>query len=356
MSITQVAKLAGVSSSTVSRVINNHPRVAPETEKSVRKAMQELGYVPSDRRPGPKPLSRLKTETRNVSFLVLGASDGQATPAFAELLRGVSMGATDQAVNLAFHYVPNPDQLPTRALEQGVDGLLLHGNLPGVELERKLRKLPTVWLMGNRRRPEWGDQVMPDAYEVGHLAAEYLIHQSHRRLAFLNLDANHWPLRVYFQSFSATAASFKVPVDSVQSPLETTGNYWGRHSPKVVEALVQKFLDLPQRPTGIFVADDMQVALLQPALQARGVEIGPGAAQVISCNNETPFLVGLQPRPAVIDIRVQSIGRRAVEHLLWRMTNQTRVQERIITAVEPYLVGPQGAVAPTRADGQHSSL
>ena len=55
MSISKVAKLAGVSSSTVSRVINNHPRVAPETAENVRKAMRALSYTPSDRRPGPKP-------------------------------------------------------------------------------------------------------------------------------------------------------------------------------------------------------------------------------------------------------------------------------------------------------------
>src|SRR5205823_13632548 len=54
MSIFDVADLARVSSSTVSRVINNHPRVAPETAQSVRKAMKTLGYTPSERRPGPK--------------------------------------------------------------------------------------------------------------------------------------------------------------------------------------------------------------------------------------------------------------------------------------------------------------
>ena len=50
-----VAREADVSYQTVSRVINNHPRVAPKTAQSVRAAMQNLGYTPSDRRPGPKP-------------------------------------------------------------------------------------------------------------------------------------------------------------------------------------------------------------------------------------------------------------------------------------------------------------
>jgi DNA-binding LacI/PurR family transcriptional regulator len=71
MSITRVAKLAGVSSSTVSRVINNHPRVAPETAEAVRKAMEKLNYTPSDRRPGPKPSLRTRTGAANIAFLVL---------------------------------------------------------------------------------------------------------------------------------------------------------------------------------------------------------------------------------------------------------------------------------------------
>src|SRR3954447_16933208 len=93
MSISKVAKLAGVSSSTVSRVINNHPRVAPETAQAVRKAMQALSYTPSERRPGPKPSYRSRNGVANIAFLVLGTSRSRATPAFEDLLRGVSMGA-----------------------------------------------------------------------------------------------------------------------------------------------------------------------------------------------------------------------------------------------------------------------
>src|SRR5690606_29746278 len=87
MSITEVAKLAGVSTSTVSRVINNHPRVAPETAAAVRKAMDTLSYAPSDRRPGPKPASRNRSTTGSIAFLAFGTSRRTATPGFGELLR-----------------------------------------------------------------------------------------------------------------------------------------------------------------------------------------------------------------------------------------------------------------------------
>jgi LacI family transcriptional regulator, galactose operon repressor len=337
MSITTVAKLAGVSTSTVSRVINNHPRVAPETERSVRKAMQELGYTPSERRPGPKSAGRLKTEKKKAAFLVLGASSQQATPAFAGLLRGVSLGGADNGVDVAFHFVPDPNEISAWILDQRIDGLLLHGTRPSAEIERRLRKIPTVWLMGNRRRPDWGDQVMPDSYEIGHLAAEYLISHGHRQLAFLNLDAGFWPFRFYCQSFTTTATDHGVPVVPLEQSLAESPDYWHRHSQKVVSELITRFMGLSPRPTGLFVADDMQVAVIQPALQAQGIELGHGHTQIISCNNEAPFRVGLSPKPAAIDIRVESIGRRGVEQLLWRMSH-LHLPERLICAVEPQVV------------------
>jgi len=337
MSITRVAKLAGVSSSTVSRVINNHPRVAPETAESVRKAMQELNYTPSDRRPGPKPSLRARTGAATIAFLVLGTSRSRATPAFEYLLHGVSVGSSQYDLNLVFSHLPDPEQLPARVMSERIDGLLLHGNPPGKQLRDRLRRLPTVWLMGNRRRPEWGDQVMPDGYEVGELAAKYLLGRGHRQLAFMNLDQGHWTFQLYRHAFSAIAADAAAHVSAIEHPREASTDYWREYSPAAVDAIAQRYLKLSPRPTGIFVADDMQVALIQPALQRHGVEVGPGKVEVISCNNETPYLIGLDPKPAVIDIRVESIGRRGVEQLVWRLEHAD-VAERLITTIEPYVV------------------
>jgi DNA-binding LacI/PurR family transcriptional regulator len=336
MSISKVAKLAGVSSSTVSRVINNHPRVAPETAQSVRKAMQSLGYTPSDRRPGPKPASRARSGIADIAFLVLGTSRNRATPAFQDLLRGVSMAASRHELNLIFHHVPDPDRLPSRVLDQRIDGMLLHGATPGEETRERLRRIPTVWLMGNLRRPDWGDQVLPDAYEIGELAARYLIGRGHQRLCFLNLDAGHWSLRMYGHAFTSAAQDLGVSVERIEQTSDPSAGYWHDYSVEAVDTLVAQYLSLSPRPTGIFVADDMQVAILQPALQKQGIAVGNGI-DIISCNNEQPYLVGLLPKPAVIDIRVESIGRRGVDQLLWRLEHAD-VPERIITTIEPTVV------------------
>jgi LacI family transcriptional regulator len=350
MSISKVAKLAGVSSSTVSRVINNHPRVAPETAQSVRRAMQSLGYTPSERRPGPKPATRTRSSLGNIAFLVLGASGNRATPAFQDLLRGVSIGASRHELNLIFHHVADPNRLPQRVLEQRVDGILLHGVTPQGEAREYLRRIPTVWLMGNVRRPDWGDQVLPDGYAIGEVAAKYLTTRGHRRLAYLNLDAGHWALRMYGHAFASAAQEQDAEVSRLEQTSDPSAGYWHDYSGEAVEGLVGRYVDLKEPATGIFIAEDMQAAILQPALQKRGVKIGPGKVEVISCNNETPYLVGLTPKPAVIDIRVESIGRRAVEQLMWRMDHPD-VPERIITAIEPMVVQADEFAAAAAAGG-----
>ncbi|RME30753.1 MAG: LacI family transcriptional regulator, partial [Candidatus Zixiibacteriota bacterium] len=69
MSIVEVAKLAGVSHATVSRVINNRPGVSPECVQLVRRAMQQIGYSPSARGRGASTPVKVGT----VALLMIGA-------------------------------------------------------------------------------------------------------------------------------------------------------------------------------------------------------------------------------------------------------------------------------------------
>ncbi|MBC7782733.1 MAG: LacI family DNA-binding transcriptional regulator [Burkholderiales bacterium] len=342
MSIVEVARLAGVSSSTVSRVINNHPRVAKDTVRAVRGAMDKLKYTPSDRRPGPKPGMRGGLSGATIGFLVFGTGRDRTTPAFEELMRGVSAGASRYNLKLVYHHVLDSGNLPSQVIDGPFEGLLLHGSLPSAGTKERLRRFPTVWLMGNRRRPDWGDQVMPDAYEIGDKAARYLLGCGHKKLAFLNLDLGHWPFRVASQSFIARAQEEDAHVDLVErARSDDERTYWPQFAGSAADEVVKRYLKLDPRPTGIFAADDMQVALIQPALQRAGVEIGRGNVEIISCNNERPYLIGLAPRPAEIDIRVESIGMRGVERLIWRLNNRA-LPERIVTAIEPIVISHDG--------------
>src|SRR4051794_8295573 len=114
----KVAQIAGVSTSTVSRVINDYPRVAASTVESVRRAMKQISFTPTVRRSATVARNARGIRPANIGFLVFGSEDSQAAPAFQLLLRGISGSCTQQDLNLIFSIVHSPSELPPK-IEQG---------------------------------------------------------------------------------------------------------------------------------------------------------------------------------------------------------------------------------------------
>jgi DNA-binding LacI/PurR family transcriptional regulator len=283
-------------------------------------------------------------------LVVLTDSTGDPQPSFATLLRGASLAAADNGLALTVHHVPSAAKILPRVLHGDVGGVLLYDEGCSVDVPRQLSSVPSVWVMSSRRRLRRGDHVFSDSYHVGRSAAQYLIRNGHTRLAFLNLDRDHWPFRQYRQAFTDAAADQSISVVNIESariPAAAVGDGRVESPAAVVVSLVRRFLALNPTPTGLFIADDRQTAQLQPALQRFGIRLDQGATQIVSCNNDRPFLAGLDPRPATIDIRAESIGRRGVEQLLWRMSHPTA--GRAVLMVEPVVVvsGGEQKASPT---------
>jgi LacI family transcriptional regulator len=346
VSITQVAELAGVSLATVSRVINNKSNVADATVKVVQEAIDQLGYAPPERRPGPKLGSRRQDRTLNVGFFVFTSPKQDRPPAFQKMLHGVSNALVGQNADLMFQ-VSEDDSILELLRTNPIDGLLAHGKIPSPAIQDELAKLPTVWLMANREHPTWGDQVMPNHMAIGQFAAKYLIDNGRRDLAYLNLWGKHLALRTYNHAFVNAAEVLGATVHSVTKAESGPPSIWGQHAADRTESLVDDLLSLSPTPKGLFIADDLQASIIQPAMIRRGLKIGDGDDEisVISCNNEQSFLAGLHPRPATIDFHPDIIGKQAVTQLIWRI-NANRAGEassRMCTLIEPTLVLPHGA-------------
>lgn len=334
MSIVEVARLAGVSNATVSRVINKHPSVSPETAKAVHAAMKRTGFVLSDRRPGPKPNSHRTSRTRRICLLVRGPSVSSVPPGFISLLRGVETACAAQKLAFQLKFVNDSEQTLRDLSENPADGALLHGDFSGDGLEAWLRRVPCVWLMANPRQPAWGDQAMPDNEATGTLAARYLLEKGHRRLACLNVRGSLWALQRRTDAFRAAATASGASVELLvgdAGSLERSSEL-----STALETLADRCAALSPRPTGFFVVDDRQMGLLHPVLLRRNL-LSKTSAGLISCNHEEPYLEGLDPQPATIDIRFDAIGRLGVHMLLWRIEN-ARERSRIRSTVEPLLV------------------
>ena len=345
MSMKRIAQLAGVSTSTVSRVFHEVPGVRADTAATVREVMGKLGFISAVRK---RPHRRngsgncYDVSAGTIAFLVVGTTGSSATPAFENLLRGVSDAVNLNGLNLILSFISDPAQIPHRLLdERKVVGVLCHGDQPGGRELAHLRKLPTVWLMANRDRPQWGDQVMPNNAVIGATAGGYLIRRGHRCLAYVGLQCEGWCMGLRSFTFVKAAEDAETMAHILEAPAGDHGSdYWrGGGLTSAAEAIVRQIVGTTPMPTGLFIAEDRLLPEIDRALRARGIRPGT-EIEVISCNNEQPHYVGLAAQPARIDIRAEVIGRLGVEQLLWRVTNGLDVAERIRVMVDPVLIEP----------------
>ena len=98
MALVDVAKRAGVSIATVSRVLNNEPGVRPETVRHVQRALRAAAYDPEAVRRGPRPGKRDGKKTRSIAVLVLGQTQEEwfRRPLFSAVVGGINRAANDR--------------------------------------------------------------------------------------------------------------------------------------------------------------------------------------------------------------------------------------------------------------------
>ena len=256
-------------------------------------------------------------------------------------------------LSLIFSFMSDTEQLPPGIQERRVDGLLLHGSRPTPGLQTRLQSLPTVWLMANPQRPAWGDQVMPDNSAIGAMAAQYLLRRGHRQLAFLGTGAS-WAMEIRAMAFADTARDAGAQVQVIETSEQPGVDFWERDGlSKAADALARKLVESRNRPTGLFIAEDRLVPLVDAAMRLYAPHQANDRHQdhsrsvdIISCNNERNHFAGLKVLPATIDICADAIGRLGVAQLNWRLS-RPGLPERIRCMVEPILVESESASMPS---------
>jgi DNA-binding LacI/PurR family transcriptional regulator len=342
MNTTKLAEIAGVSQATVSRVMNGGRGVAPETVRAVRKVIEDSGYQPArggrGRPAGSGGMSgrRRRAGTGTIALVIVDDFYLRHPLLALAKIRGVQKAANEARLNLLVAEVEKNDPLPPLLAEGKVDGVLLWGN----RVPERLREStcgPIVWLSSHSGDP--GDGVLPGNEFIGRMAADYLVKAGHRELAYLSLSDVHPGYEARGQAFAyaahlAGARARIVMEDAAIGGVALSGEE-GRIEKRVLK-LVERLLALSQRPTGVFVADDQVTALVYMVLRDKGIRPKEDLT-IISCNNERPYLMGLRPRPATIDLAPEITGRRAIEQLLWRIRHPNE-KRRVQVMVEPILV------------------
>jgi len=268
-----VAELAGVHPSTVSRVINGDSRISEKTKERVLLVIKKLGYTPNAIARG------LKTKrTYILGILVPDITN----PFFAEIARGVEDAANKNNFNVI---LCNTDDKPKKErtyleilMEKRIDGLILgtaHIQDKSIlELEKK--KFPYILISRNIERLDKNCIIIDDV-AGGIMATEYLINLGHQRIAHIT-----GPLQT--RSALNRLKGYKLALEKygIEYSDELVGE--GDFRIKGGYQVMKKFLKLTEPPTAIFAANDLLALGAMQAIQKKNFRI-PDDFSVIGFND-----------------------------------------------------------------------
>ncbi|HAI12046.1 MAG TPA: hypothetical protein DCM28_10105 [Phycisphaerales bacterium] len=339
LNLDHLAEKAGVSKATVSRVLNGSSQVTAQAKATVMKVVKETGYqLPPRRRKRQKVARTPKLRTGNILLLNVGDQpvvDLRST-GYPDLMRGVENETQTHGLKLVLASLYPDGPLPAALKTDAVDGVLLYGRNDQMSQAamNRLKQLAVVALMrGFDSLNGPADRVLFDNAKVGPLALDYLVSRGHKHIGFYNVDPKHPAFVARLADFKARALQHQVAVTEFISPDTPTGL---RAETAAFRLLINKWQKKHPQVTGFYVACDYQLPQLCTAMDGLGIE--PSAkCDLIGCDNMALFLDQITPRPASIDINLELVGRRGVQQLLWRLTNQN-VKNPIKVLVEPVLV------------------
>lgn len=348
ITITDVAKSAGVAVGTVSRVFNNHPDVNPEIANKVRETAHQLGYRRIRQRRSTRETStRRNTSAGDIGIVFFGMQDTLVQlPVVSTALQGIESALSAHGRSLLIANIPNGDRVPPFISEGRVDGLIIKGPNQGElppdgtnELLKHIYRIPHVWVMGRLANAR-GDHCNFDTDSAGRLVAEHLAAKGHRRVAFMNPKPGQIQFEKVKSSFLSYAPLYGLEGSllEVPPPGRLTWPLPATTQQENVDILTQRWAQMPARtrPTAVFIPSDRTTMQFYMALERLNIRVGTDIS-VVSCNNEKSLVMNLSPTLTTIDVHADFIGRRAVDQLLWRIRHPEETMP-VQVLVEPTLV------------------
>lgn len=304
--ISDVARLAGVSPVTVSRVINGAGSVRPETRTRVQQAIEELHYLPN-----VAARSLRSKRTKTLALLVPDITNSFWTT--------VARGVEDEAQNGGYSVLLcNTDEDAAKqqryqdvVISQRVDGVILtpYDSDPQNLSRLRDRKIPIVAI--DRRIEGWEvDSVAGDSITGACALVNHLISLDHRRIAIISGPMNTSTAQDRVTGYRQALEEAGIPVDPV---LIRFGEFRSLSG----EELTYQLLDLEQRPTAIFAANNTIAMGVIKAVDRRGLHIPQDIALV--CFDDIPNLSLVFPFLTVAVQPAYEIGVRAAQLLMSRL-------------------------------------
>ena len=315
-SIMDVAKKAGVSITTVSRVLTNSPHpVNSKTRERVLLAAEALGFTPN-------ALARaLASDKTNIVGIIVGdASD----PYFATIVRGISDEASQ---NGYLTFICNSDRVVENELNflrlmrnYHVDGVIFAGGgltdsaylaqFPGLLAEFDNRRVPVV-VLGHHGFQ--APMISIDNQKAAQEMTEYLIGLGHRRIGFIAGPSSLTTSNIRTQGYIQALANHNIPFDP-NLVMESNFTYEDGLQ------LADQMLKLDKHPTAIFGSNDQTAIGCLVGLKQRGVSV-PKDISVVGFDDISAALY-VDPPLTTIRVPMREMGLLSMKQLLCAINNE----------------------------------
>ncbi|WP_337220902.1 substrate-binding domain-containing protein [Vibrio cholerae] len=319
-----IARLAGVSTSTVSHVINKSRFVSDEIVERVNNAAQQLNYAPS-----ALARSLKMNRTKTIGMLVTTSTN----PFFGEVVKGVERSCYHQGYNLILCNTEGDNQRMKASintlLQKRVDGLLLMcSTLEGERLDvfDRYPDIPVVVM-------DWGpilfasDKIQDNSLQGGYMAAKHLIECGHREIGCITGPLIRHQAQMRYEGYKRALAEAGIAINPdwiVESDFECEGGYQA----------FEKLYERGKLPSALFVCNDMMAMGVIQAANQRSLRI-PDDLSLIGYD-DVHIAKFMTPALTTIHQPKYRLGKAAVDTLLYRLENPDTTAQ--VVQLEPTLV------------------
>ncbi|MGO4054258.1 substrate-binding domain-containing protein [Vibrio cholerae] len=319
-----IARLAGVSTSTVSHVINKSRFVSDEIAERVNNAAQQLNYAPS-----ALARSLKMNRTKTIGMLVTTSTN----PFFGEVVKGVERSCYHQGYNLILCNTEGDNQRMKASintlLQKRVDGLLLMcSTLEGERLDvfDRYPDIPIVIM-------DWGpilfasDKIQDNSLQGGYMAAKHLIESGHKEIGCITGPLIRHQAQMRYEGYKRALAEAGIAINPdwiVESDFECEGGYQA----------FEKLYERGKLPSALFVSNDMMAMGVIQAASQRGLRV-PDDLSLIGYD-DVHIAKFMTPALTTIHQPKYRLGKAAVDTLLYRLENPDTTAQ--VVQLEPTLV------------------
>lgn len=313
--IYDVAREANVSMATVSRVVNGNPNVKPSTRKKVLEAIERLGYRPNAVARG---LASKKTTTVGVIIPDI------ASILFAELARGIEDIATMYEYNIILSNSDQNKEKEMRLMEtmlgKQVDGVIFMGGKLSDELIEEFKKSPVPVVLAATVDEDRGTPSVNIDYEAASFeAVQSLIEKGHKHVAAV-IGPLEDPINGQLK-FSGYRKAMEEAGVGIKDGYVSVGDLSYDSGLQAAEA----FLQLPEKPTAIFVGTDEMALGVIHGIQDAKLSV-PDDIEIVGFDN-TRLATMVRPTLTTVVLPMYDIGAVAMR-LLTKFMNKEEVEER----------------------------